>query len=93
MTTAPCQLGCAHPHGQVQLWEFTLCGVLATSLPHRLEPHWRTMAKHCRCEIKFSPGFHQSCPVKGWAIPVVRGVLLTQANTRTQVQVVLEQLD
>jgi hypothetical protein len=28
---------------------------------------------HCHCENVFSLGFHQSCPIKGRAIPVVRG--------------------
>jgi len=45
-TTAPCQPDRAHHHGHTQPWEFVWCAChITTSLPYRLEPHWRTVAK------------------------------------------------
>ncbi len=39
----------------------------------------------CRRELVLSPGFHRSCPVKGRAIPVVRGYHYIKLRTKTQV--------
>ena len=59
--------------------------VTIIDLPQERAEEKPTPNFRCRRELVLSPGFHRSCPVKGRAIPVVRGYHYIKLRTKTQV--------